>query len=254
MLLNDAIGDWCDRLRATRDLTALERVLTELTQRLGFEHFDMFYLDGSFNRRKTLHLSNVPTDLQLQIDDLSPENPIFAASQRATTAFAWSDLPRIVSLAPDQRRFFAMIAKMGLEGYTAPLHLSGLAFGYCSFLTRSGRASADVVLPRVQYIACVAFDALRSLADSSADANDTAPALTPRQFDCLVLMARGKSDWVIGQLLGLSQETVKMHIRLAKKRFEVSSRVELVVRALYARQLSFSDLQAWRASSKSTRA
>ena len=85
---------------------------------------------------------------------------------------------------------------------------------------------------------------MRSLvlaAPASAPTAEDLPRLTQRQLDCLVLAARGKTDWVAGQLLGLSHETVRMHIDNAKERFGVTSRAQLMIRALFYGQLSFAD-------------
>jgi LuxR family quorum-sensing system transcriptional regulator CciR len=43
-------------------------------------------------------------------------------------------------------------------------------------------------------------------------------------------------------LLGLSPDTVHKYLESAKRRYGVSSRTELVVRALYDGQLSFNDV------------
>jgi LuxR family quorum-sensing system transcriptional regulator CciR len=57
-----------------------------------------------------------------------------------------------------------------------------------------------------------------------------------------VLVARGKSDWEIGQLLGISESTAHKHIEDAKRRFRVTTRIQLVVRSLFDARLSFSDI------------
>lgn len=79
-------------------------------------------------------------------------------------------------------------------------------------------------------------------AESCGAIGDKAPKLTPRQRDCVVLAARGKSSWVSGQLLGLSADTVHKYLESAKRRYGVSSRTELVVRTLHDGQLSFEDV------------
>ncbi len=68
------------------------------------------------------------------------------------------------------------------------------------------------------------------------------PPLTHRQRQCLVLVAQGKSDRQIGQLLGISDETAHKHVEAAKKRFAVVTRIELVVLALMDRQIAFADV------------
>jgi DNA-binding CsgD family transcriptional regulator len=57
----------------------------------------------------------------------------------------------------------------------------------------------------------------------------------------VVLVAQGKSDWEIGRLLGISESTVHKHIEDAKRRFKVSTRIQLVVRSLADARLSFQD-------------
>jgi LuxR family quorum-sensing system transcriptional regulator CciR len=76
------------------------------------------------------------------------------------------------------------------------------------------------------------------------DSANHGPQLTPRQRDCVALVAQGKSDWEIGQVLGISESTVHKHIEDAKRRFGVSTRVQLVVRSLFDARLSFSDVMS----------
>jgi LuxR family quorum-sensing system transcriptional regulator CciR len=66
--------------------------------------------------------------------------------------------------------------------------------------------------------------------------------LTERQLECLVLVARGKSDSVIGQLLDINRGTVNHHIELAKRRYRVATRTQLVVLALFRGELLYSDV------------
>jgi LuxR family quorum-sensing system transcriptional regulator CciR len=47
---------------------------------------------------------------------------------------------------------------------------------------------------------------------------------------------------VTGKLLGLTEGTVHKYLEAAKRRYGVSSRTELVVRALYDGHLSFADV------------
>jgi LuxR family quorum-sensing system transcriptional regulator CciR len=68
------------------------------------------------------------------------------------------------------------------------------------------------------------------------------PLLTPRQRDCVVLVAQGKSDWEIGRLLGISESTVHKHVEDAKRRYGVPTRIQLVVRSLFEKRVAFSDV------------
>ncbi len=68
------------------------------------------------------------------------------------------------------------------------------------------------------------------------------PKLTRRQIDCVVLAGRGKSDRDVAQILGISNHSVHQHMEDAKRKYEVATRMQLIVRALYDSQLAFADL------------
>ena len=68
------------------------------------------------------------------------------------------------------------------------------------------------------------------------------PRLSQRQLECIVLVARGKSDWEIGKILGISEETVKWHLKDARARYDVSKRVQLVTRTLFDGQVALTEL------------
>lgn len=66
-----------------------------------------------------------------------------------------------------------------------------------------------------------------------------APALTPRENDCLRWVAAGRSDPQIGMILGLSANTVHGHVEAAKTKLQVNSRAQLVLRAVMAGLIRF---------------
>ena len=62
------------------------------------------------------------------------------------------------------------------------------------------------------------------------------------EFVLLVSPARGKSDWEIARILGLSHETVTEYLKRARERYGVSKRTLLVVQALFDGAISFTDV------------
>ncbi len=176
------------------------------------------------------------------------DDPVLAACQRSAAAFLWSDLPTLLALNPRQIEILDSAAACGLaEGFTVPVNVPGEFMGSCSFGLATGRALPRRALPAAQYVGCFAFEAARRIQRieglrATPDGPDIPPRLTQRQFDCVVLAARGRSDWHIAQLLGISSDTVHQHIETAKRRFGVASRTELVVRALFDAQITFADI------------
>jgi DNA-binding CsgD family transcriptional regulator len=56
--------------------------------------------------------------------------------------------------------------------------------------------------------------------------------LTEREREALVWIATGKSDWEIGEILGLSPKTVNYHVQNAKLKLGTRSRVQAIALAL----------------------
>lgn len=56
--------------------------------------------------------------------------------------------------------------------------------------------------------------------------------LTPREIEVLVWTAKGKTKWEIGQLLSISEDTVKKHMASACNRLEASNKTHAVAVAL----------------------
>ena len=56
--------------------------------------------------------------------------------------------------------------------------------------------------------------------------------LTPRETQILEWIASGKSDWQIGKILAISKKTVNYHAENLKRKFGVSTRIQVVVAAM----------------------
>jgi len=54
------------------------------------------------------------------------------------------------------------------------------------------------------------------------------PRLSPRERECLQLCAMGKSNWDIGRLLEISEETAAFHVKNVLRKLGVSSRTQAV--------------------------
>jgi DNA-binding NarL/FixJ family response regulator len=52
----------------------------------------------------------------------------------------------------------------------------------------------------------------------------------------------GKTDGQIGRKLRISSETVHKHVEAVKKHYKANSRVQLVIRALVARELTLREI------------
>ena len=238
-------------VRAAPSLTDIGLVLKDATRSFQFDHFALAQRqspgsDGGQCPLGMVRLTSFPDSWveQLMGRGRITDDPVLLASERSMTPFAWRDLDHIMPLTGRHKIYMAQAQAAGLaDGYTVPIHVPGQASGLVSFVMGGGRELPADSLPAAQYLACFAFEAARRLnLGARGQVAGQGTRLTQRQLDCVVLAARGKSNWVAGQLLGLSAATVHKYLEAAKQRYGVSSRTELVVRALYDGQLSFTDV------------
>jgi len=231
-------------VRDADSLQGISETLSDATRRFRFDHFAMVQRVSARLTAAPVQLSDFPTDwVDLLVSgDYYVHDPVLVAVEKSVAPFSWADLPTMLRMTKHHHSYMRSAHEQGLsQGYTVPIHVPGEASGLCSFVMAGDRALPAESLPAAQYLACFAFEAARRLAVDRAEAVDT-PKLTQRQLDCVILAAKGKSAWVSGQLLSLSPDTVHKYLESAKRRYGVSSRTELVVRALYDGQLSFSDI------------
>jgi DNA-binding CsgD family transcriptional regulator len=120
-------------------------------------------------------------------------------------------------------------------GIAVALHLPG----HRHFLLGVNREAAlpreDEKLTRMladlQFLAVHAQDAAQRLLLAPAAGSD-APHLTPRELDILRLTRDGKSAWVAGQILAISEHTVNFHLRNIQRKLNTTSKHQAVLVAM----------------------
>jgi LuxR family quorum-sensing system transcriptional regulator CciR len=241
------VQDFVREARRVTRLAELETLLIGMAETLGFDHVALVHhFSVRASSTEAVEVLNYPQAWQDLIVERAyfTDDPILTACQNSAAAFRWSQVGDIIPLTRRQREILASASRCGLgEGFTVPVAVPGEFLGSCSFGVLEGRELPEPMLPAAQYIGCFAFEAARRIQRCSREVHHhERPRLTPRQFDCLLLVAQGKSDWDIGQLLGISPLTAHQHIEDAKRRYGVASRTQLIVRALFDNQIAFRDI------------
>jgi LuxR family transcriptional regulator, quorum-sensing system regulator CciR len=229
--------------RGARDLDRLREVFRQAVRALGFNYF---LLQGETGNA---WLADVPLGWTMAAAPFG--DAVLTTAVQSYAPFLWSDIPRLIALTPEQRAFLDAAFATGVGAAVAvPIHRARGAdaagsysdfAGCCSFMMKTGIPLPLGSLAAAHFVGALAFDAADNLRQARSGRSKRGPQLTPRQRDCVVLVARGKSDWEIGQLLGISESTAHKHVEDAKRRFRVTTRIQLVVRSLFDARLSFSD-------------
>ena len=240
------VQEFAEAAFGVASLSQLHSLMADVSREFGADYFLMIHhADFSAGDRGLIWVGNYPQEFIRISPQLGEplDDPVLKACEKTLTGFFWSDLETIVSLTDRHKRRRAAVLDTGLgDGYVVPTHIPGEHLGSCHFATERGKTMPRDNSAALQTIASFGFEAARRLVSVRDSLIGSRTELTDRQRECLILSARGKSDSVIGQLLGLSPKTVNMYIESAKKRYGVATRAQLIVSALYASEITFLDI------------
>jgi LuxR family transcriptional regulator, quorum-sensing system regulator CciR len=230
-------------VRGLKTEEALAEALADIASDLGFRYFALTHHVDIRRSSAAIRIHNYPEGWAEWFDEqaLGATDPVHRASNITSVGFAWSALGEMIALTPDDRRILDLARKEGIgDGFTVPAHVPGEAHGSCSFASAPGEPFAQEHLPLLQLVGAFAFEAARRMRRMQVS---SAPIqLTDRQRECVMWAARGKSDWEIAQVLGLSEATVGEHLRHAFERYDVGKRTMVAVHALFDGTIGFLDV------------
>jgi DNA-binding CsgD family transcriptional regulator len=177
--------------------------------------------------------------------NLAATDPVRRAAERSVLGFGWQNILDLVPMTDIERTTFETGRRHGLaDGFTVPRHLPGDVIGSCSFVTGLGKSLPQAMLIVAEMLGAMAIASARRLSGWAGRPGH--PKLTDRQRDCVLWAARGKTDWEISRILGISHETVIQHLKDARERYDTHKRASLILYALYDGLISFADIFRWR--------
>jgi LuxR family transcriptional regulator, quorum-sensing system regulator CciR len=239
------VNRFIESSRAVRSPSELHDLCDSVTREMGFDYFALVQIDlrRKPGDRGVIAISSYPASWVADISSGTrvEDDPAFLASCRSLVGFRWSEMDRIIRLGRRQKVILARSRRAGIsDGYTVPAHIPGETNGLATFAVGSSREVPERRLPMAQLAGTFAYEAARRIRRQSEEV--IAPVgLTPRQVDCVLLVARGKTDWEISRILGVSEETVSEHIDGARARYGVARRTQLVVRAIHDGHFALTD-------------
>ena len=248
------VQQFVDVSRTLSEAQELQRLLQDIIRELGFDYFallhrvDLSWRGSDLDERKRgelIALSDYPDAwLQTYINrNLAADDPVLIASKQAHIGFCWSEIPEMIELTPHHLQQMREARAAGLgDGFTVPSNRPGLTNGSCHFVVRPERELPRSALLLAELVGIHAFHAARQIVERMHAKHVERAKLSPRQLDCIELVGRGKTDWEIAKILSISPATVKDYLDDARKKYGVTKRVQVVLRAVFEGQLSLADL------------
>lgn len=242
----ELVADFAECARAASTVVELGAMLGHAAVGLGFRYHALVqHVDIARPPPRFLFLQNYPADWVAAFarQGLHREDPAQRLAGQRAGGFSWADMPRLMAMSPMQSRLLQGAQAAGLgEGFTVPLHAPGKRVASCSFVMAPGTSMEPDVLLAAELLAHLAFGAAHDLL---AGARCNIPHLSRREEQCVVLMAQGKTDWEIGVILDLSEETVTQYLKTARARFGVARRTQLAIAAVCHGLIGLDEVISW---------
>ncbi len=163
-------------------------------------------------------------------------NPIPELASRTADPFFWSDIPSMTELVDEEEAFLDVLAEMKIG--------DGLAIQVFGPMARNGifnvgfgktRPDLDMrVLKELQLAGQLSHLAFIRMTPDYIPPAHGAATMTEREREVLEWIARGKSNSVIADILGISVHTVDTHVRRIFRKLEVNDRTTAAVKGLGA--------------------
>ncbi len=235
MSIETAAFAFIEQISACEDSDKIARQFRGLLEGMGFDRLIVSDIKDPAN--KPLKLSSWPDDWRIRYRERGffYRDPVVFDTLHHTEPFTWEEaIERHRN--PGVTRFFDEARDFGMHhGLVIPIH------GACRYRGIVSVAGEHVALdPRsraaIHLMAIYCHDRLTRL--RPADQPDAHIRLTPRERECLHWAAVGKTDDEIASILTISTTTAHWHIENAKRKFDVATRVQAVMAAYRAGELS----------------
>lgn len=166
-------------------------------------------------------------------------DPIPMLARARSAPFLWSEADELAALGPAAQRYLDRLAAEGLgDGLAVPVFGPGGRDGYVG-LGFGGPSPQTLDAAAMRSLQMVAQAGHLRYCDLAPAAVSAPGGLTPREGEVLHWIARGKSNPVIGDILGISAHTVDTHVRALYAKLGVADRVSAALRGVGAALLQF---------------
>jgi DNA-binding CsgD family transcriptional regulator len=219
------------------DNDAIYGIVERFARSRSFRYFAYHLVRPPEGARRSYYIANYPVEWVERYVERGYINrdPVVIAATRALIPFSWQNLRGNRSFSESERLIFDEGGEFQIrDGVSVPLRGPSHAFALFSVgmstRPRKGAAVLPYIVHEVQIFAAYLHDVvMRHLYKASTDLT---VALSPRERECLLWTARGKTAWEISVILGISDEAVTFYIKAACRKLQVHSKTHATVVAI----------------------
>lgn len=170
-------------------------------------------------------------------------DPVIVNAPFMEGPFLWERIGERCRLSRRQQEVMNQAREARLrDGIGVPLH--GPLGSVCLLTFAAGDAHPDaaVFLPALGALSAQFHLAYSEIARAEVPPRSI-PDLSDRERECLQWLATGKTRWEVGQILHISENTVRFHVKNAFRKLDTSNRTLAILKALRYKLIALSDIK-----------
>lgn len=170
---------------------------------------------------------------------------VMEAFFRKGNAIKWMDIGNLIPPSSPKWSIIQNSFSLGLYSGCSIIHyLPSLPVISVHFVVRNNAPLLDDQFLIAQNLGFATAAHMRRLwtNDLPSKKEKSDESLSPRQVECIKLVAQGKTSWEIARMLGISDLTVTEYLDDARKKLKLAKRVQLVLRAIDLGYFSLNDV------------
>jgi len=232
----NAVADFVAAIEAANDPVSLREIASRAVGKLGFSQFAYRAVRVPWNPEVPFYSTNYPQSWARRYtqQDYGSLDPVVIGAGDALLPFEWDADEIGRSATKSQRTFLDEGKEFGIcAGITIPIH--GRANEFATFTVTTDETHRNIRKQFVSYEALLIPIALHfHVAANKRGGVKKKPALvrlTPRERECLLWTARGKSAWEVGEILRISERTAVFHLTNATRKLGAVNKTHAAAKA-----------------------
>lgn len=226
--MRDHIDVFIQKTLLIQETAELKLYFADFMSAFGFDLIAYHYLAEGFKKltmEKGFRISKFPESfIKLYLSKGAFDyDPLMEETRRRSVPFHWFDVAERTDLSDAQRDFFNVMREIGVkDGIAIPVYARPGDIAYFSL----GSTLTKIGLSKAQMIEIQAICQHMHLRYNELTKTAAPPKLSHRELQVLELIVQGKSNSVMGNLLGVSPNTIDTLVRRCFEKLGVSSRLE----------------------------
>jgi len=235
------IEDFTETAKRASSLDEIATAFLLAAKDFGFDSFSMSnFSDFDTPPADGINIDRFPPEWVKQYYEggYSAYDPTFKVALRNNLPFTWHSEALRSDLTDQQTGMYEEAELAGLKfGVSVPISLVGSPMAVVSVcgdnldISPAGLHAAHLMAIYL-HAAAVRISQRRDWSEPSAT------ALSPREQECLRWVSAGKTNWEIGRILDISDNTVHYHLERAKRKLGATTRAQAAVRAILSSEIA----------------